>query len=294
MKYFLIDGHNLSFRSFYAMPELTNSEGFPTGALHAFVASILRLTALNAPHKTVVFFDKGHSKRHLEICPEYKANRSKTPEAFAKQLPVIKEICKAMGFAIVENEGLEGDDLLASALFKIKDSCEEIFIVSADKDFAQLVAPKIYQLLPPKNSKAGSEWEAMDIVGVRSKFGVAPADIPNFLALMGDAVDNIKGLDGVGPKTAAKWIKDFGNLENIIHRASWVKPEKFREQIAQNAELLKRNLKLVTLDTSLDVGLLENTNPDFEKLLKIFETYSLKRASEHLKKFAKFEYQIQL
>lgn len=292
VKYFFIDGHNLSFRSFYALPDLRNKDSFPTGALHAFSAAIFGFASMHCPHNTAIFFDKGRSKRHTEIRSEYKANRSSMPDDMRLQMPYIKEICAAMGFAVVEHEGIEGDDLLGSAVQKVKDDAEEIYILSSDKDFAQLVAPKVYQLLPPVKSADG--WRQLDIVAVRAKFGVSPAEMVDYLSLMGDNADNIEGLAGVGPKTAAKWIKDFGSVENIIKRADWIKPEKFRAQIAEKADLLRANTQLIRLKCDYDIGSLENSKPDFEKLVQIFEKMALKRSMELLKRYAWEDWQVRL
>ncbi|MFI3291022.1 MAG: 5'-3' exonuclease H3TH domain-containing protein [Opitutales bacterium] len=289
MKYFLIDGHNLSFRSFYALPDLRNAKSFPTGALHAFSQAILRFESMLTPHKTIIFFDKGKSKRHTEIYPLYKAQRSSMPEDMRVQMPYIKEICRLMGFAIIEEEGIECDDLLASAIKKIKqeDKDSEIYIISSDKDFAQLISPKIYQLLPPKSSKAGDTWTTLDMVAVRTKFGVSPSEIVDYLALIGDTADNIEGIMGVGPKTAAKWIKEYSTLENIIKRASWIKPVKFAKVIEESAEKLLINQKLIRLDDSFEINSLEGQKIDFNSLLALFEEMSMKRAIDNLRKMAK-------
>ncbi len=290
MKYYLIDGYNLAFRCFYAMPDLSRSDGFPTGALHAFFASLLKLSSSDTPHFTAVFFDKGGSRRHLEIFPEYKANRADAPENFRRQIPQMKYLCEIFGFEPTESEGVEADDLLASAAVKLKAGGNSVAIVSADKDFAQLVSPNIRQLLPPKPRL--KEWVELDSVGVKAKFGVAPAQIPAYLALVGDSSDNIPGLDGVGPKTAAKWLKDFGDIETLIRRADWIKPDRFRKVVAESAELLRRNLELVTLDTSLDVCVKPSKVPDFAEIIHFLEEMEMKKSLFSLRNFAREQYQI--
>ncbi len=291
MNYFLIDGYNLSFRCFWAMPDLTRSDGFPTGALHAFFASALRLSSMDVPHATAVFFDKGGSVRHRKICPEYKANRSEMPEKMRAQMPYIKRLCESLGFTVIEREGIEADDLLGSAAVKLKDSCEMVSIVSADKDFAQLVGPRVRQLLPPKPKT--QDWIVLDAIGVKGKYGVYPNQIPSFLALIGDSADNISGLNGVGPKTAAKWLKDYGDLETIIRRYDWVRPEKFREVIKNGEALLRRNIELVTIDTAcpLEDFAMEVKRPDFKDIAEFLETMQMKRSEALLHKFAKEQWQ---
>ena len=259
MKYYLIDGYNLAFRCFYAMPDLSRSDGFPTGALHAFFASLLKLSSSDTPHSTAVFFDKGGSKRHLEIFPQYKANRSEAPDNFRRQIPQMKYLCEIFGFEPTESEGIEADDLLGSAAVALKAQGHSVAVVSADKDFAQLVSPNIRQL-----------------------------------ALIGDTADNIPGIDGVGPKTAAKWLKDFGDIETLIHRADWIKPERFRRVVADSADILRRNLALVTLDTSLDVPLAPSKTPDFGEIIHFLEEMEMKKSLFALRNFAKDQYQISI
>lgn len=288
MDFFLIDGFNMCFRSFYAMPELTRSDGFPTGALHAFFAGILKLCSQDAPHATAVFFDRGGSARHREIFPEYKANRAKMPDALRAQMPAVMELCSLMGFCVVSSEGVEADDLIASACEKLAPG-GKISIASADKDFAQLVRPGVRQLLPPLKSSLG--WRELDTVGVRLKFGVSAAQIPDYLALVGDAADNIPGLEGVGPKTAAKWLKDFGDIDTIIRRAGWLKPEKFRRIVAEGEAALRRNLELVTLDRTCETGEFSPRTPDFGAVGEFLKKMEMKRAVSSLEKFAREQYQ---
>jgi len=292
MDSFLIDGYNLGFRCFYAMPELSRSDGFPTGALHAFFASLLKLGSMNAPHATAVFFDLGGSNVRRELFPQYKANRIETPEQFKRQIPNMKYLCGIFGFPVVECEGVEADDLLGSCALRVKESGGTATMVSADKDFAQLISPRIRQLLPPKPRI--KEWTEMDSIGVKSKFGVTPSQMADLLALVGDTADNIPGLGGVGPKTAAKWLKDFGDLESIIKRYDWLKPEKFREVVRDSAELLRRNLKLVTLDTSHAVEAPKNEKPDFPEILNFLEEMEMKKSAISLRNFARDQYQIDI
>lgn len=284
MDFFLIDGYNMCFRSFYAMPSLSRSDGFPTGALHAFFAGILRLSNFEAPHRTCVFFDKGGSVRHREIFPEYKKNRSEMPEDMRRQMPAMKEICQLFGFDIFEENGIEADDMLASMVRKLREQNHNVTIVSSDKDFAQLVGPHTRQMIPPASKS--KDWTILDSIGVKTKFGVPPAQIPFLLSLVGDSADNIPGLNGIGPKTAAKWLKDFGDLDTIIKRCDWLKPEKFRAQVRENAELLMRNLELVKLDTSLELDEPKYAEPDFDEIKKFLEEMEMKRGLTSLRKFA--------
>lgn len=291
MDFFLIDGYNMCFRAYYAMPELTRADGFPTGALHAFFSGILKLASMDVPHSTAVFFDKGGSARHREIYAEYKANRTEMPEPLRKQMPEIMKLCELMGFCVIVRDGVEADDLLAAAAEHLANKESKITIVSADKDFAQLMRPGIRQLLPPSPQNQAAGWRELDMLGVKTKFGVPPSQIPDFLALVGDTADNIPGIDGVGPKTAAKWLKEYDDVESIIRRADWLKPEKFRGKVAESAEILRRNLKLVTLDKSAPFGEISCGAPNFDAVLAFLESMEMKRAIGAFKKFAKDQYQ---
>lgn len=292
MNALLIDGYNLGFRCFYAMPDLSRADGFPTGALHAFFNSLIKLAGENTPHSTAVFFDRGGSKRHLAIHPQYKANRNEAPDKFKKQIPSMKYLCEIFGFNPTESDGIEADDLLASAAAAVQKAGGRAIIASADKDFAQLVCPNVHQMLPP-NPK-NKEWTLLDAIGVKTKFGVVPAQIPDYLSLIGDSADNIEGIAGVGPKTAAKWLKDFGDLETIIKRFDWLKPEKFRPLVRDGEALLRRNMELIRLDTSLDVPAPEMKTPNFDDIIAFLEEMEMKKSLTSLRKFAKEQYDISL
>ena len=274
------------------MPDLTRSDGFPTGALHAFFNSLIKLSGEHTPHATAVFFDKGGSARHLKIHPNYKANRREAPEKFKNQIPSMKYLCEIFGFNPTEKEGIEADDILASTAIKIKNNGDTAIIASADKDFAQLVGPNIRQILPP--TPKNKEWTIIDSIGVKTKYGVTPAQIPDYLALIGDSVDNIDGIVGVGPKTAAKWLKDFGDIETIIKRYDWLKPDKFRPLIKEGENLLRRNLELIRLDTSLEVEVPKMITPQFDDIIAFLEEMEMKKSLTGLRRFAKEQYDITL
>lgn len=246
-KWLLVDGYNLAFRAFYGMPELTRADGFPTGALHGWVKTMWRLQDQEKPDAMVVFFDLGGSQDRLALHPEYKAQRKETPEPLERQIPIIKELTRAMGLVGVELDGVESDDLLAAQARLLANAGHDVLIVSADKDFAQCVDERIRILLPPPTASPKLGWRVLDPAGVVEKFGVPPARIAEYLALIGDTSDNIPGINGVGPKTAVKWFAEFGTLEGIIAHAAELKPERFREVVAKEAGKLRLNLRLTTL-----------------------------------------------
>lgn len=275
-KWLLLDGYNLAFRAFYGMPELTRSDGFPTGALHGWIKTIWRLQDDEKPDSMLVFFDLGGSQDRLALHPEYKAQRKETPEPLEKQIPVIKELTRALGLIGVELDGVESDDLLAAQARLLANEGHEVFIVSADKDFAQCVDERIRILLPPPTANPKLGWRKLDTGGVVEKFGVHPSRIAEYLALIGDTSDNIKGVNGVGPKTAVKWFAEFGSLEGIIAHAAELKPERFRELVAQQAEALRLNLKLTTLRPESPLKHVPPTAPDETKLLALLESLEMK------------------
>lgn len=275
-KWLLIDGFNMAFRAFYGMPELTRTDGFPTGALHGWVKTMWRLLDQEKPDGALVFFDLGGSQDRLALHPEYKAQRKETPEPLEKQIPVIKELTRAMGLVGVELEGVESDDLLASQARALANAGHDVLIVSADKDFAQCVDDRIKILQPPPTANPKLGWRVMDAAGVVEKFGVPPVRIAEYLALIGDVADNIPGIEGVGPKTATKWFAEFGTLEGIIARAGELKPERFRELVAQSAGRLRLNLQLTTLRSQSPLLMIGAGEPVPAKLFALLEAMEMR------------------
>ena len=275
-KWLLLDGFNLAFRAFYGMPELTRADGFPTGALHGWIKTIWRLVDDEKPYAMLVFFDLGGSLDRLALHPEYKAHRKEMPEPLEKQVPIIKDLTRAMGLVGIELDGVESDDLLASQAHALANAGHDVLIVSADKDFAQCVNDRIKILLPPPTANPKLGWRVLDAAGVVDKFGVAPAQIAEYLALIGDTSDNIPGISGVGPKTASKWFAEFTTLEGIIAHAAELKPERFREAVAQQADNLRRNLKLTTLRRESPLLMVAPGEPAAVKLFALLESLEMK------------------
>ncbi len=275
-KWLLVDGYNMAFRAFYGMPELTRADGFPTGALHGWVKTMWKLQDQEKPDGMLVFFDLGGSTHRLALHPEYKAQRKETPEPLEKQIPLIKDLTRAMGLVGIELEGIESDDLLASHARMLANAGHEVLIVSADKDFAQCVSERIKILLPPPTANPKLGWRMLDNAGVREKFGVPPERIAEYLALIGDTSDNIPGIDGVGPKTAVKWFEEFKTLEGIIAGAAGLKPDRFREVVAKDAARLRMNLELTTLHPQMPLPHLGPGEPQTAKLFQLLESLEMK------------------
>jgi DNA polymerase-1 len=206
------------------------------------------------------------------------------PEALQRQIPVIKEMTRAMGLGGVELEGVESDDLLASEAVALARRGDDVLIVSSDKDFAQIVGDRIRIMLPPPTANPKLGWRTLDKAGVMEKFGVPPAAIPDYLALVGDTSDNIPGLDGVGPKTAAKWLAEFGGLEAVISAADRIAPERFRATLAASAERLRLNLRLTTLNLALPPPAVPPAGVRAAELFGILERMEMRSALAEARK----------
>jgi DNA polymerase-1 len=283
-KWLLVDGFNLAYRCFFAIRELNRSDGFPTNAVHGWVKSLWRLHDQEKPDGTMVFFDLGGAQDRLVLLPEYKANREEMPEALSQQIPIIKELTRAMGLGGIEVDGVESDDLLASHAWSLAQRGDEVLIVSSDKDFAQVVGERIKMMLPPPTANPKIGWRRLDAAGVTEKFGVPPAKIAEFLALVGDTSDNIPGLDGVGPKTAAKWLAEHGSLEGVIAAADRISPDRFRAAVAASAELLRRNLKITTLDLGLPPPSTEHGSARPEEIYAILERMEMRSSLDEARR----------
>jgi DNA polymerase-1 len=275
-KWLLVDGFNLAYRCYYAVPELTRGDGFPTNAVHGWVKSLWKLADQEKPTATLVFFDLGGAQDRLALLPEYKAQREEMPAALVKQLPYIKAVTRAMGLAGVEKAGVESDDLLASQAAHLAAQGHEVLIVSSDKDFAQIVGDRITIMLPPPSANPKLGWRRLDAAGVKDKFGVPPTQIADYLALVGDSSDNIPGIEGVGPKTAAKWLQEHGSLEGVIAHAGELKPERFRESVRALVDLIRRNLKLTTLNLALPTVAAAKPAAATDELLRLLGELEMK------------------
>jgi len=291
--YLFVDGYNLAFRAFYAVKNLSRSDGFPTNALYGWVRSLWRLQDEQKPKFTTVFFDLGGAQDKLALLPEYKANRAETPEDFEKQVPIIKSLTRAMGFGLVEREGVESDDLLAAYATRLVAAEPEarVKIVSADKDFAQTVCDRIHLLLPPPTANPKLGWRELDPAGVEDKWGLPPSKMVDYLALVGDASDNIPGVPGCGPKTAVKWLLGQGDIEGVLAAASEISPPRFREVLPSMRKRLELNQRLIRFDLSHHAGRELDTGAlDLPALLSLLKEMEMKsHYAEALKRYQQAE-----
>ena len=285
-KWLLIDGFNMAFRSYYAVPELTRKDGFPTGAIHGWVRTMWKLEDMEKPDHVAIFFDLGGSTERLALLPSYKAHRTAMPEPLQQQIPYLKELTRALGYTLIEENGIEADDLVGAAAKEIAKKGDFVYIVSSDKDFAQCLTSNIEQLLPPPTANPKLGWRKLDVAGVPKKFGVETHQIVDYLALIGDAADNIEGLPGVGPKTAQKWIQEYGSIENIIAKANYLTPARFQLIVPQYADKLRQNIQMIRLNTSHKVELDNGIQPNVDQLLAIIrEMHMTTTEKEALKRY---------
>ncbi len=279
-KTLLCDGHNLAFRAFYGIRDLSRSDGFPTNMVHGWLRSFWRLEDDWSPNEIWVFFDKGGSRRREQLLPSYKANRGLPPEGFSEQLEWVKRLTSALGFGWAEKEGLEADDLIASAVTKRANGSDELLIVSSDKDLSQLVSPKTKQLLPPPTANPKLGWRLLDEAAVSDKFGVPPSGILDYLSIIGDQSDNIPGLMGVGPKTAQKWMAEHGNLENLIENAGRLTPKRFCSLVYEKRSDLMRNRDLIRLESNVEFDMNSCPQVDLNDLKKILLELEMNKSWE--------------
>ncbi len=253
MRLLLVDGHYYAYRSFFAIRDLTNSRGEPTNAVFGFVKALRKMLADVQPDAAAVVWDAGLPERRMELLPSYKQQRDETPELLAAQFPVIEEAVSALGVRNVRLAGHEADDLIASYAFASRPPSSAVFIATNDKDIYSLVDERV-AIYSTNKTDLKNPQEGFALLGpaeVEEKWGVPPALIPDVLAFTGDAVDNIPGVEGVGPKTAAKLVREHGAAARLAADPSMIKNDKLREKIAAAADRVRVNLELVRLDRDL-------------------------------------------
>jgi len=271
---FLLDAYALIFRGYYAFiknPRI-NSKGMDTSAIMGFMNSLMDVIKREKPDHLAVAFDKGGSDYRFEMYQEYKAHRDETPEAIKIAVPYIQELLKAMHIPIVEKAGFEADDLIGTLAKQAEKEGFQVFMVTPDKDFAQLVSENIFMYKP---ARMGNDIEIWGIPEVLAKFEIErPDQVIDFLGMMGDAADNIPGLPGVGEKTAKKFLAEFGTLENLLANTHQLKGA-IKDKIEANIELgiLSKKLATILLDcpVTFDADDYELSKPDVEKTDTLFQ-----------------------
>ncbi|WP_344827195.1 DNA polymerase I [Chryseobacterium ginsenosidimutans] len=282
---FLIDAYAMIFRGYYALirsPRIT-SKGLDTSAIFGFTNSLIELIRRERPTHLAVVFDVGQASVRTDDFAEYKANRSETPEAIKIAVPYIHRILEAMHIPYLGVEGYEADDVIGTIACKAEKEGYTTFMVTPDKDFAQLVTDKIKMYKP---GLKGGDIEILGVEEVKAKYEIEdPKQVIDFLAMMGDAVDNIPGLDGVGEKTAMKFLKEFGSIENLLANTDKLKG-KIKEKIEASAErgILSKKLATIICDAPIEFHQeqYDLETPDFEQAKKVFEEIEFTRLYENL------------
>ena len=292
-KIYLIDGHSYAYRAFHAIRQLTDSSGLALNAVYGFTRMLLKLIKDENPDYIAVAFDTpGKTFRH-EMYDQYKANRAEQPEEMRHQIPLIKEVVDAFNISIFELEGFEADDVLATLATRAESEGIEAVIVTSDKDMFQLISDNIKVLNPHKENLL------LDAEEITTRFGVGPEKMPDLMAMAGDSTDNIPGVPGIGPKTAANLLSEFGTLEAVFEHVGEIKSEKRRENLNQNKELafLSRDLFTVRRDVPIEVDIERCRSEDYDRtrlmeLLKKFEFRSLVNELIEVEERADNEYTI--
>ncbi|APU68636.1 DNA polymerase I [Christiangramia flava] len=280
---FLLDAYALIFRGYYAFiknPRI-NSKGFNTSAIMGFTNSLFDVIRREKPDHLAVCFDKDGSEARTEMFSDYKANRDETPEPIQLSIPIIQDILRAMHIPVIECAGMEADDIIGTLAKQAEKQNYQVFMVTPDKDFAQLVSENIFMYRP---ARMGNGIEIWGIPEVQKKFEVErPEQVIDFLGMMGDSVDNIPGLPGVGEKTAKKFLKQFGSMEGLLENTDQLKG-KMKEKVIENAELGRLSKKLARIFTDCDVQFHEEdfelSMPDGQKVQEIFDELEFRRLKD--------------
>ncbi|MCX7760611.1 MAG: 5'-3' exonuclease [Hydrogenothermaceae bacterium] len=276
----LIDSSSYIYRAFYALPPLTSPKGIPTGAIYGFVRMLLKLlNDFNPEYVAAVFDSKGKTIRHMQFT-EYKANRKETPDSLSIQIPYIKEILNTLNIKIVKKEGFEADDIIATLAKDAEKKGFEVIVVTPDKDMLQLVNDKIKVFNPVSEILYDSQK-------VKEKYGIEPNQFVDYLSLIGDPVDNVPGIKGVGPKTASELLNKYGSIENILQNLDKL-PEKYKKLFENiDRESIEKSKQLVNLyqtEIEIDIEDLKKGKPDLIKLKQIFDELGFKSLMKDVEK----------
>jgi len=278
---YLIDATAFCYRAFYALPGLVTSSGQPTNAIYGFLNILNKILKDKKPHYMAVCFDVSRKTFRSEKFADYKIQRPPMPDGLSSQIPLIKQVVSAYGLAIFEKAGFEADDILATLSKSAKSLGMPVTIVSSDKDILQLVDDKTIVFSPYKDSGVLYDTEK-----VRERFGVGPMQITDIIALMGDDVDNIPGVKGIGEKTASSLVAQFGSVENLLKDPEKIKQEKVKKLILENKEIIKLSRELAVLDDNVDLEFSADKvkigTPDTKELYRIFKALEFRKLLKEL------------
>ncbi|MGC8976969.1 MAG: 5'-3' exonuclease H3TH domain-containing protein, partial [Candidatus Ratteibacteria bacterium] len=279
-KIYLIDGSGIVYRSFYAIPELKTSTGFITNAIYGFTSTLLKILKEKKPEYIAVFFDIPVPTFRHKTFEKYKEKRKPMPDELKGQITKIKEIINYLGIKYMEKEGYEADDLIGSFVEKNKKKGCEIFIIGCDKDILQLIDDNVYVINPVN-------YEIIDKNYIIKKYGFPPEKIVDFIALSGDASDNIPGIPGIGEKTAISLLSKFNSIEDIYNNLEKIDSEKLREKLKKNKEIAFISKELAKLNKEIfdeiDLEEIRIKVPQLHKLFELFELFEFRKLKETLK-----------
>jgi DNA polymerase-1 len=288
-KLYLIDGMSLVFRAYFAMKDaqLSNSDGEPTGAIYGFINTITSFIEKEKPKNIAVAFDSREPTFRHKIFPEYKSNREAFPEDLAIQLPYIKKFLELIGITIIESPGFEADDIIGTLSHIASNEGWQIYCITADKDFYQLLNDNVFLLRISNKSK---DLELIGKDDVKNKFGVEPNQVIDYLALIGDSSDFVAGVKGIGEKTAIPLIEEFGNIENIYAQIRNIAKERVQKLLLEGKESAFLSKKLVTIKLDVDLKIsykdLNRKNISQENLEQFFSELNFKSLREKWKKLS--------
>ena len=279
----LVDAYSMIYRAFYAIRLLTGPQGQPVNATLGFTKMLRKYLAEHRPTHCAVVFDLGAPHERLQLLPSYKAQRPPTPPDLEAQVPVIREMLGAMRLPVVERDGEEADDLIATLACQAAVAERPVLIASNDKDFAQLVNDQIRLL------QAGVQGDViLDAGAVQIKYGVHPAQFVDLLSLIGDNADNIPGVPGIGEKTAQDLLRRFDSLDALLARVTEVERPKLRESLQTHRDQIQRNRQLVQLRTAVKLPVAWNelsvVRPDYPAWLAVLERHGLKSLATEIAK----------
>jgi DNA polymerase-1 len=253
----LIDGSGFIFRAYHALPHLSTTRGVPTNAVYGFTTMLLKALREHAPTHVALVLDAGRRSFRHEIDPTYKANRTEAPDDLQRQFPLVRDVAAALNVPVVEQVGVEADDVIATLACRAREAGYDVVVVTGDKDFAQLVDERVtlYDPMAEASGRGGKSGRAE----VEKKMGVRPDQVAEYQAILGDKIDNVPGIPGVGEVTAAALVRRFGTVEEMLRRADEIPlavargGEKLKEKVVANAERIRTNRKLVALRCDLEL-----------------------------------------
>jgi DNA polymerase-1 len=251
----LIDGSGFIYRAYHAIPHLSTTRGVPTNAVYGFTTMLLKALREHAPTHVALVFDAGRRSFRHEIDPGYKASRPEAPDDLRSQFPLVRDVARALSVPIVEEQDVEADDVIGTLACRAREQGWEVVVVTGDKDFAQLVDGKVSLYDPMAEASGRGGWTGP--AEVEKKLGVRPEQVVEYMAILGDKIDDVPGIPGVGEVTAGALVRHFGTVEEMLRRAEEIPKavarggEKLREKLVANAERLRTNRKLVALKCDL-------------------------------------------